>query len=265
MPEKKGIRYGVPLEEMVSAKEKRKQIVRQVIKPLLKEAGFRTKGNRWKRELEDGWLLIHLINGSYGSDFECEFELRFGAYTMEEIGKNDPDKFWVGKKSLTQGEFLPYRAAFTPFSDHQRFYIQNVHDNKYGGFIDIPAENYMDQLQKDLETYVLPQLAQIKRVADWDTLWQKNWDRTHNDRKQIQELERIMYYTRANHRSPAEELREQQERAGLSGEDILSGLDWWLENMRKRQEKDPGVWIADDLRERILAALGPEDTPEVRG
>lgn len=258
MPEKKAIRYGVPLEEMVSAKEKRKQIVRQVIKPLLKEAGFRTKGNRWKRELEDGWLLTHLINGSYGSDFECEFELRFGAYTMEEIGKNDPDKFWVGKKSLTQGEFLPYRAAFTPFSDHQRFHIQNVHDNKYGGFIDIPAENYMDQLQKDLETYVLPQLAQIKRVTDWDTLWQKNGDRTRNDKEYRQTQELMMYYVWANSGFPPERLREQQERSGLSSQEILARLDWWIENMRKRQERDPGVWITDDLRERILAALEPE-------
>lgn len=258
MPEKKGIRYGVPLEEMVSAKEKRKQIVRQVIKPLLKEAGFRTKGNRWKRELEDGWLLIHLINGSYGSDFECEFELRFGAYTREKIGNTDPDRFWIHGKDLLQRDFLPYRGEFTPFTDPQRYYIRNYFDRVNGGYIDTPVESYIDQVREDFETYILPRLAQIKRVADWNALWQENWDKTHNDRKQIQELERIMYYTRANHRFPAEELREQQERAGLSGEDILSGLDWWLENMRKRQEKDPGVWIDDNLRERILAALEPE-------
>ena len=44
----------------------------------------------------------------------------------------------------------------------------------------------------------------------------------------------------------------------MTRQEILSNLDWWLENMRKRQEKEPAVWIADDLRERILAALEPK-------
>lgn len=258
MPELKEIRYGVPWEEVVSAKEKRKQVVRQVIKPLLKEAGFRTKGNRWKRGLEDGWLLIHLINGSYGSDFECEFELNFGAYTMEEIGKNDPDKFWVGKKRLTQGELFPYGAAFTPFSSRQRFHIENVHDMKHGGFIDIPVENYMVQLREDLETNVLPRLAQVKRVADWEAIWQEIWDRTHNDKEYGRTQNLMLYYIWANSGFPLEQLRELQERSGLTRQEILSNLDWWLEKIRKRQEKEPAVWIADDLRERILAALEPE-------
>ncbi len=258
MPELKEIRYGVPREEVVSAKEKRKQVVRQVIKPLLKEAGFRTKGNRWKRGLEDGWLLIHLINGSYGSDFECEFELNFGAFTKEKIGDTDPDRFWIHGKSLYQSDFLPYYGAFTPFANSQRYYIRNYFDRANSGYIDIPVESYIDQVRKDLETYVLPRLAQVKRVADWEAIWQEIWDRTHNDKEYGRTQNLMLYYIWANSGFPLEQLRELQERSGLTRQEILSNLDWWLEKIRKRQEKEPAVWIADDLRERILAALEPE-------
>lgn len=254
MPELKEIRYGVPREEVVSAKEKRKQVVRQVIKPLLKEAGFRTKGNRWKRGLEDGWLLIHLINGSYGSDFECEFELNFGAFTKEKIGDTDPDRFWIHGKSLYQSDFLPYYGAFTPFANSQRYYIRNYFDRANSGYIDIPVESYIDQVRKDLETYVLPRLAQVKRVADWEAIWKEKWDESQSQ----EDRWLLRYYFWSNHGYPAKELQAEQKKRGLTRQEILSNLDWWLENMRKRQEKEPAVWIADDLRERILAALEPK-------
>lgn len=46
--------------------EKRNEVVKKVIKPLLKKHGFSVSGIDWRRSLEDGsYLMIHMLNSRF--------------------------------------------------------------------------------------------------------------------------------------------------------------------------------------------------------
>lgn len=51
----------------MKAIEKRDLLVKGVLKPLLKEAGFKTKKSIWWKELEDGYLFMYMKNSQFNT------------------------------------------------------------------------------------------------------------------------------------------------------------------------------------------------------
>ena len=61
-------KLGVKREKELSLKpvEKRNEVVKKVIKPLLKKHGFSVSVIDWRRSLEDGsYLMIHMLNSRF--------------------------------------------------------------------------------------------------------------------------------------------------------------------------------------------------------
>lgn len=52
--------------------EKRNEVVKEVIKPLLKKHGFSVSGIDWRRSLEDdSYLMIHMLNSRFNGTAAC--------------------------------------------------------------------------------------------------------------------------------------------------------------------------------------------------
>lgn len=59
-------------ERSLKPVEKRNEVVKKVIKPLLKKHGFSVSGIDWRRSLEDdSYLMIHMLNSRFNGTAAC--------------------------------------------------------------------------------------------------------------------------------------------------------------------------------------------------
>lgn len=218
--------YQVQKEKEVSmpASEKRKRIVREIVKPLLKEAGFRTKGQDWWRELEDGWLLVHMKSSQFnGPSTGCNFQFDFSASTYEEI-QGDITKQWIYHQmcDLSHCDFLPYAGMLSPY-----YGARDYHIDGYENYLpkDEPLERIMAQVQSDFEDFILPQLQKVHSVADWRKLYEEK-----QTLRQGREIMLLGFYHSvcmgASMGSKTSLMEWYQKEHGLTPEEVLSHLDW---------------------------------------
>lgn len=213
-------------EKQVSMKpgEKRKLVVKNVVKVILKNAGYRTKGNEWWRELEDGWLFIHMktsrFNGpSTGANF-C-FEI---SATAKDAIADKVENQWIYNQfeNLKHAVFLPYCGFLSPNTGGLDYRIDG-----YQNFLpsDTPLEEIYRQIQTDLETYILPELEKVRNMAEWAHLYEEK-----RARFEEKEIRLLRYYFSAHTMSCSMEnmpgvIRMQKDLA-LTAEDITSHFDW---------------------------------------
>lgn len=213
-------------EQEVSMKpgDKRKLVVKNVVKKFLKEAGYRCKGNVWWRELEDGWLLFYMKTSRFNSAVTgSSFCFQISASRKDKI-VDTIDKQWIYNQtnSLNHRLFLPYCGFLDPNARGLDYCIDG-----YRNFLpsDIPVEEIMEQVGRDLKDYLLAQLEKVHRMADWDLLYQEK--QAYYSEKGIRLLR---YYTSAHsmvcsmENMPA--LLQLQKDLDLTQEDILSHFDW---------------------------------------
>ena len=97
--------------------KKRDLVIKAVVKPLLKEAGFRTKRTDWWKELSDGWLFVHLHNSINNCSVTgCAFRFHFSASKADDM-KDELSRQWIRNQGtdLLQRDFLPCAGLLTPF------------------------------------------------------------------------------------------------------------------------------------------------------
>ena len=126
----------------MNSKEKRDRVLKEVIKPLMKKEGFKSKGLTWFKELEDAWLIVHMKNGRFNNEFT--------GFSFE---------FWI-----SQSAFLPYERFLTPYMTSFGWQIDGYRNNKP---TDYPVESIMAHVREDFEQYIFPELAKIHNQSDW--------------------------------------------------------------------------------------------------
>jgi hypothetical protein len=67
----------------MNAKEKQNIIIKNIIKPLLKERGYKNKGNNYSKEESDFFKVIALQNFSWNSRDDVEFCFNFGVLVKD--------------------------------------------------------------------------------------------------------------------------------------------------------------------------------------
>lgn len=231
--------YQVQKEKEVSmpSAEKRKRILKEVVKPLLKEAGFRTKGQEWWRELTDGWLLIHLKNSQFNSPVTgCRFEFDISASSKEEI-KEDITKQWIYNQfnDLSHCCFLPYAGMLSPYCEAYAYNIDG-----YQNYLpkDDPLENILKQVYTDFADHILPQLAGVQSISDWKRLYEER--RTYLQRR---ELVILRFYHSVCMGSGISSLQWEQKEHALTTEEALSHLDW-LETIGRYSSSPNEDWVS---------------------
>lgn len=196
--------YRQKLESELSMKptDKRDVVVKQVIKPLLKKCGFSTAGLDWHREIDDSFIIIHMMNSQFNSIVTgASFRFHISAVKKGEI-RNKLSNQWIYNQEceLNQFNFLP---------------------------TDTPVEDICRQIGEDFEKYILPELCAVKSYKDFLEL------RTQKlDRYKEKDVRLLLFYhavqgctSELSGRSydRVVELRKELE---LNAEDIASHLEW---------------------------------------
>ena len=241
--------YQKQKEREVSMKpgKKRDLIVKEVVKPLLKDAGFQCKRIDWWKELEDSWLIIHLKKSQFeGGATGCIFDFLFSVTGKEELeGKLEDQWMYNPTQNLTISFFLPYCGYMSSYISEMGYIIDG-----YRNYLplDVPVENIMEQVRVDFEDYVLPEINRIHNKKEWQELQEKL-------RKRVAEKDVLLlrYYSLAHGSSCSEmnlpHIIDTQKRFGLTKEDILSHFDW----LQMLAEKSSHTYL--DARPFILKAL----------
>lgn len=207
--------------------QKRDLVVKQVIKPLLKKHGFSTGGQDWRREISDGYLIIHMMNSQFSSIVTgvC-FRFHISAVKEDEI-KTKISEQWVYNQEceLKQFDFLPYCGMLSPYYEGDMYKIDG-----YKNYLptDMPVENICTQFEEDFGQYILPELDAVDRCEKFLALRDRKLKR-----QEEKEIRLLRYYYFAQTGTTAltngmanARLTEMREDYGLSMADIESHIDW---------------------------------------
>lgn len=154
----------------MKAVEKRDLLVKEILKPLLKEAGFKTKRLYWWKDLEDGRLFIYMKNSMFNSpETGCSFCFQFSASFKGDIcEKIELQCINNQRDCIEERAFLPHEGYLSP----NRAGLCGYQIDGYRNYqpLDIPIEEIFTQIKEDFEIHILPHLAQIQCVQDFYNL-----------------------------------------------------------------------------------------------
>lgn len=231
--------YQARKEKEVSMKptQKRDLAVRQVVRPLLKAAGFKGIRTDWWKELEDCWLFIHLKNSRFNSCVTgVNFSFQISVTKKEEL-RGELTEQWISNQGsdLDQFSFLPYCGYFAPYRSGNMYKLDG-----YRNYLpqDEPVDAILAQLREDFEEYILPRLSSLRTAEDWAALQAEA-----REREQEKEVRLLRYYHIACLLSCAVSNRPRliafQKEQELSPEDIVSHFDW-LETIAQHSSHPAG-------------------------
>lgn len=224
--------------------QKRDLLVKELLKPLFKEAGYKTSGGDWWKELSDGYILIHMKNSQFNDVVGgARFEFQFSAANKDSIhDKLKNEWIYHQMNCLTQADFIPDRGYFSPYGGSFMYQIDG-----YQEYLpkDVPMEDVIEHFREDFACYILPDLENITCMKDWE-------EYVEIAKKRRKELSyRIMnYYVSAIGACCSDNnmknLIDLQHRLELTEEDISSHLDDWLvtmTNLSALPHHDPKPYI----------------------
>lgn len=150
----------------MKAVEKRDVLVKEVIKPLLKSAGFKSKRLSWWKELEDGYIFIYMKNSQFNSQMTgCNFSFHFSASHKDDI-RDKIENQWIYNQAESIGEnaFLPHLGLLSPNRSGFGYTIDGYQNYQPK---DTPVEEIIAQIKNDFEVYIMPRVTQIQTVAEF--------------------------------------------------------------------------------------------------
>lgn len=219
--------YRQKLESELSLKpiEKRDIVVKQVIKPLLKKYGFSTAGLNWHREIDDSYIIIHMMNSQFNSILAgARFRFHISASKKDEI-RNKLSEQWIYNQEyeLQQFDFLPYCGMLSPFYSPAMYQIDG-----YKNFLptDTPVEDICRQMGEDFEKYILPELCAIKSYEEFLELRAQKLERyKEKEVRLLQFYHAVQGFSTCTGRNIGELVKFRKE-LELNAEDIASHLEW---------------------------------------
>ncbi len=204
--------------------DKRNFIVREIIKPMLKERGFRAKKTDWWKELSDGYLFIHMKNSQFNSEATgfC-FCFQFSA-TLKDQVSGALEKQWIANQicCLEESAFLPHCGYLSPNRTSLGYQIDGYRDYMP---TDIAVEEIASQIQNDFTEYILPEIDNVHSVSDFNHLLE--------DKKKRYEAREVMlcrfYFSMlmlSCNESNLPAARRTFAEFGLTAEEIRDHYDW---------------------------------------
>lgn len=219
-------RYEVESELSLKPVEKRNIVVKQVIKPLLKTFGFSSGGLDWRREIDDSYLIIHMMNSQFNSIATgVSFRFHISASKKDTI-KNHVSNQWAYNQGcdLNQFSFLPYCGMFSQYYSGSMYCIDG-----YKNYLasNSPIEDICRQLGEDFGKYILPELCEIKTYEDFLDLRVQKLKRY--DEKEIRLLQ-YFYAVQSSAMEMSGKARDNlislREKLELNVEDIAAHIKW---------------------------------------
>ena len=209
----------------MKAVEKRNLVVKEVIKPLLKQAGFRCKKTSWWKELEDGYLFVYMKNSIFNSQQTgSSFCFQFSASYANEI-HDSLENQWIENQCscLEERDFLPYHGLFSQNRSNGLGYQIDGYKNYQ--LLDTPVEEIISQIKNDFEQYILPAITDVKCVQDFTNLKEKAQKRLESTEFRLLRFYSLMQMyccDDSNLELAVQTLKEDP----LTKEEIYSHYDW---------------------------------------
>lgn len=219
--------YQMQKEQEVSMKpgQKRDVVVKEIVKPLLKAAGYRCKGNNWWKELDDGLLFIHLKSSQFNcGPTGCSFEFDISATKTDEI-VDKPENQWIYNQTndISQAAFLPYWGMLSP-----NMGVHNYQIDGYKNYLpaDVPVEEIKEQIRQDFTEYLLPELEKVTNVEQWEQIRTRKWEEFDGKEIRILRFYSSMHSLCCSESNLSHAVRVKED-LKLTAEDIFSHLDWY--------------------------------------
>lgn len=209
----------------MKAVEKRDLLVKEIIKPMLKEAGFKTKKFNWWKELKDGYLFITMKNSMFNSpETGCSFSFQFSAsYKSDICDKIENQWIYNQRDCMEEPEFLPHMGYLAP---NRRglcgYQIDGYRNNQP---LDIPIEEIFTQIKEDFEIHILPHVTQIQEVQDFYDLKERLTKRQDTMENNLLNFYSLMHPLCCYEGNLPHAVQIYRDRA-LSPEYIRSHYDW---------------------------------------
>ncbi len=206
--------------------EIRDVVVKELIKPMLKEHGFTVGGNTWCRKLSDGEkLVIHMDGNRFNNILSG---VSFGFRISLHDGRNGAKpKYGIGEMKIDSNYFLPYFGMCSPLYDVEGYNIGGFRD---GMPVDMPVEEIKKYIRDDFEQYILPELLKVDSREDYKEMYGRfcQEKRSKDLDVRIACFINSVQYSFISYRADGkvhEDLIESKKNLKITKEEILSNLD----------------------------------------
>lgn len=148
-----------------------KDVVSQVLKKQLKEMNFKTKGFDWWKEIDGGYLMIHLKKSVFSNKANgFNSELIMFSVSKEELTGKISD-IWLGYQPdhVNLTSLVPEYGFFTEGLNGGYFDFSIVEKNPKSGKIYTP-EQWESIVTSLIETYLVPFIDSADSVKSFETI-----------------------------------------------------------------------------------------------
>jgi hypothetical protein len=235
---------------IITSKEKKDIILREVIKPELKNAGYRAKERNYQSVRDDCWVMLRIYSGRFNSD---ALGFTFGLSISALKGEWTKENLWhcwfydsIHEKLLLPdcGFLHPYHKALGYEIDGYKYYQPQ----------DMDLEDIKNRITDDLRQYILPPLAEINCYEDWERKSAEWKERVYTKRVRL-----LSFFSIEQDSATFSSMRKGtptlMNTFDVSAQDIKENYPLY------QQIKAFSKWSEDDKWEWILASL-PEDADE---
>ncbi len=165
----------------MTSKEKKDYLLKEVIKPQFKNAGYQVAGINFYSMRDDCCLAVRIHSSQFNSasnGFGFWFKITtFPKDVSKEILKGE----FLGEV-FTERELLPDCGYLHPYRD-TRGYLFAPYKN--GSPQDMDLEDIRKHINDDLCQYILPQLEAIKTFDDWERQKEEGTKKLHSQRVKL--------------------------------------------------------------------------------
>lgn len=174
----------------MTSKEKKNSVLREVVKPALKKAGYRSSGRVYYSERTGCCLALRLESSRWNSvvtGYCFRFDIMaFEGGVTERIKKG----YWLERDSVSESFLLPDCGYLHPYRRTMEYLIDGYKNYQPQ---DMDVEDIKICIGDDMNRFILPQLAEVETFADWKRK-REEW----NERCYTERVRLLRYFTMAH-------------------------------------------------------------------
>lgn len=174
----------------MTSKEKKNAVLREIVKPALKKAGYRSSGRVYYSERNNCCLALRLESSHYNSvvtGFCFWFDIMaFEGGVTESIKKGN----WLERDSIKEAILLPDCGYLHPYRQTMEYLIDGYKNYKPQ---DMNVEDIKIRISDDMNQFILPQLTEVNTLADWKRKKEEWNEHCHAERVRL-----LRYFTIAH-------------------------------------------------------------------
>ncbi|WP_167957991.1 DUF4304 domain-containing protein [Anaerosporobacter faecicola] len=208
----------------MTEKEKKNALIKEVIRPLLKSAGFKGTGTTFYSEREKCYIVINIQSSQFNLEaLGYSFWYNIKRFDKSEIKDlNDVKKYRGGGFGVIhESFFLPNHGYFHPYHKPAGY---NIGGTKRYQPIITDYEDAKERLSNDLTQYILPRLQPVQKEEDWNTMVHKM-----NEETDVEKIKMISFFFdlvgSANSRSNVSGRIRNMNSANITKEDVVKNMD----------------------------------------